>query len=63
MNAMPTTDEQQKIILIIDDMPANVAVLGEYLSDRDFVVLVAQDGEAGVQRAQLTQPHSYYWMC
>jgi two-component system NtrC family sensor kinase len=43
-------------ILIIDDTPANIAVLADYLDDQGFQVLVAQDGEEGLQRAELVKP-------
>lgn len=46
----------QKTILIVDDTPANIAVLADYLQDEGFRVLVAQDGEEGLKRAQLALP-------
>lgn len=49
-------DSQQKTILVVDDVPANVGLLVEYLEDHGFRALVAQDGEDGLMRAQFVQP-------
>jgi signal transduction histidine kinase len=43
-------------ILIVDDTPANLALIVEYLEARHFRMLVAQGGEEGLQRAFLVQP-------
>lgn len=43
-------------ILIIDDTPANVAVLADYLEEQGFRVVVAQDGEEGLKRADFVKP-------
>lgn len=43
-------------ILIVDDIPANLAVAVDYLEASTFQVMVAQDGEEGIERAQLVQP-------
>jgi signal transduction histidine kinase len=43
-------------ILIVDDTPANLALIVEYLEARQFHMLVAQGGEEGLQRAALAQP-------
>jgi PAS domain S-box-containing protein len=43
-------------LLIIDDTPANIGVLVESMEARGFRVVVAQDGEEGVQRADFVQP-------
>jgi signal transduction histidine kinase len=43
-------------ILIVDDTPANLALVVEYLEARQFRMLVAQGGEEGLQRALLVQP-------
>jgi len=40
----------------VDDTPANLAVVVDYLEDNNFQVMVAQDGEEAVERAQLVQP-------
>lgn len=43
-------------VLIVDDTPANVSVLAEHLGSHGFSVMVAQDGEEGIERAQFGQP-------
>jgi DNA-binding response OmpR family regulator len=43
-------------ILIVDDTPANLAVMVDCLEAQGFRVLVAQDGEEGVRRAELVRP-------
>ncbi len=43
-------------ILIVDDIPANLAVAVDHLEGSNFQVMVAQDGEEGIERAQLVQP-------
>jgi diguanylate cyclase (GGDEF)-like protein/PAS domain S-box-containing protein len=47
---------ERATILIVDDTPANVGVLLEYLGDCGFDVAVAQDGAEGLQRAQFMLP-------
>lgn len=43
-------------VLIVDDTPANIGVLVDYLEDHGFRVVVAQDGGEGIKRAQFAQP-------
>lgn len=43
-------------VLIVDDTPANIGVIAENLEEGGYRVLVAQDGEEGLQRAALVQP-------
>ena len=43
-------------ILIVDDTPANLALIVEALEARHIRMLVAQGGEEGLQRAFLVQP-------
>ena len=50
--AEPCTDT----ILIVDDTPANLGVVVASLEDHGFLVVVAQDGEEGLQRADFVQP-------
>ena len=45
-----------RTILIVDDVPANLAVAVDYLESHNFTVMVAQDGEEGIERAQMIQP-------
>jgi diguanylate cyclase (GGDEF)-like protein/PAS domain S-box-containing protein len=49
-------DHRERTILIVDDIPANLAIAVQYLEDSNFNVVVAQDGREGVERAQLVQP-------
>jgi PAS domain S-box-containing protein len=48
--------EQAHTILIIDDQPTNLSVLASHLAERGFKVLVAEDGESGLERALYAQP-------
>jgi signal transduction histidine kinase len=50
------TSRTTATILIVDDTPANLALIVEYLEARQFRMLVAQGGEEGLQRAALVQP-------
>ncbi|HIE00786.1 MAG TPA: response regulator [Thiotrichaceae bacterium] len=43
-------------LLVIDDTPDNLKLLLNYLSQQGFKVLVAQDGENGIEMAKLTRP-------
>jgi diguanylate cyclase (GGDEF)-like protein/PAS domain S-box-containing protein len=52
----PISEPKPKTILIVDDTPANLGVAVDYLEGKGFTVLVAQDGEEGLQRAQLVLP-------
>lgn len=57
MVAMPASaGTHTATILIVDDTPANLALIVEYLEARQFRMLVAQGGEEGLQRASLVQP-------
>lgn len=51
----PETPSQQ-VVLIIDDDTRNLSILSEYLSRSDLSILVAEDGESGVERARYTHP-------
>ncbi len=56
MRPSANNGHQGRTILIVDDTPANVGVLVDYLEDHDFRVVVAQDGEEGIKRAQFALP-------
>jgi PAS domain S-box-containing protein len=43
-------------LLIIDDNPTNLRVAIDYLEGHGFEVMMARDGEMGVERAKYTQP-------
>lgn len=55
-HAMTAIDLSTRTILIIDDTPANLEVMVASLEHHDFRVLVAEDGEEGLQRSILVQP-------
>ncbi len=44
------------LILVVDDTPANLEVVVEALSDADFEVAIATDGERAIKQATLSQP-------
>ncbi|GBG15485.1 diguanylate cyclase [Novimethylophilus kurashikiensis] len=52
---IPTAMES-RTILIVDDMPTNIAVVEDSLSARGFNIVVAQDGEEAMRRARLVHP-------
>ena len=53
----PATPAQPaSTILIVDDTPANVGLLVDYLEDNGFRVVVAQDGVEGLKRAEFARP-------
>jgi diguanylate cyclase (GGDEF)-like protein len=49
-------DVDTPTVLIVDDTPANVGILVEYLEGRRVRVAVAQEGEEGLARAEFVQP-------
>ncbi|HMQ52050.1 MAG TPA: response regulator [Anaerolineae bacterium] len=49
-------ESQLPTILIIDDAPANLAVIVDYLETQGFQVVVARDGLSGLQRASYVHP-------
>lgn len=51
-----STTETPGTLLIVDDMPANISVLFEFLSEEGFRVLVAQDGKRAIQKAEYVKP-------
>jgi signal transduction histidine kinase len=50
-------DASRPTILIIDDDPNNLAILAGCLEDSDFTILVAEDGESGLERADYARPN------
>ena len=49
-------DLKKYTILIIDDNPTNLRVAFDYLEDCGFTILVSQDGESGLKRANYAHP-------
>ncbi len=45
-----------KTILIIDDNATNLRVIADYLERCGFTILVARDGESGLEKARYAQP-------
>jgi len=56
MSATWASEQAMQTILIVDDTPANLALVVECLEDRGFRVVIAQDGEEGLRRAELVRP-------
>jgi PAS domain S-box-containing protein len=48
--------ERESTILIIDDDPNNMDIVTDYLSGSDYTILVAEDGESGISRAEYALP-------
>lgn len=51
-----THTNEAPTILIVDDTPSNLGMVVKLMEDRGYRVSIAQDGEEGLQRAQLLQP-------
>lgn len=43
-------------IFIVDDMPANIGVLNNFLNSKGFTVLIAQDGQSALSKIERAQP-------
>lgn len=56
MRPNPFAEFEKPTILIVDDIPANIGVLVDYLEDHEYRVVVAQDGEEALQRAHFAMP-------
>jgi len=57
MNTLPEINSfEDSTVLIIDDDPANLGVISASLEDHGFKVLVARDGESGLQKACYASP-------
>ncbi len=52
----PTGDSAAKTILVVDDTPANLAVLSSQLERHGYCPLVALGGEEAVERAEFVRP-------
>ncbi|OKH46949.1 hypothetical protein NIES2101_24350 [Calothrix sp. HK-06] len=49
-------DAIKEVILIVDDLPNNLAVLQDYLIESGFEVLAALDGESAIEQAKYAKP-------
>lgn len=47
---------EQRVILIVDDNATNLSIVMEHLDAYGFEVLIARNGESGIERARLAQP-------
>jgi len=53
---MNETRSPQKTLLIVDDIPANVSLLLDFLTKAGFKVLVAKDGESALKKTEYAHP-------
>ncbi|MET0266931.1 MAG: response regulator transcription factor [Duganella sp.] len=53
---MRVSAAQGKLVLVVDDVPENLAVLHDALDESGYTVLVANNGEAALLRAAEAQP-------
>jgi signal transduction histidine kinase len=56
MRSLEATESGTKTILIVDDVPANLEVVGRHLENHGYRTVVAQGGQEGIERAGLVQP-------
>ncbi|GAA4025551.1 response regulator transcription factor [Actimicrobium antarcticum] len=54
---MTIRSPEQHVILIVDDVPENLAVLSDALDDAGYMVLVATDGRSALERLGYVTPH------
>ena len=50
------SNNRSKAILIVDDTPDNLLILFSYLEDKGYRILLAEDGETGLQIARSKSP-------
>src|ERR687885_1562013 len=53
---MSVETPEKGVILIVDDTPANLEVLLDFLEDSGFKVWVAEDGESAIEGAEYAPP-------
>jgi len=53
---MSVANAERSVILVVDDTPANLEVLFNFLTDSGFKILVAEDGESAIQKAEYASP-------
>jgi DNA-binding response OmpR family regulator len=49
-------DQSEPVILLIDDDPNTLDILSGYLEECHYTVLIAEDGESGLKRADYARP-------
>ncbi|HBW87913.1 MAG TPA: hypothetical protein DEG17_03200 [Cyanobacteria bacterium UBA11149] len=47
---------EQNLIFIVDDLPANIQLLSDFLKESGFRVLVAKDGESAIKKLEKISP-------
>lgn len=52
-----TTTSKEYTILIVDDNPANLSLLTDYLKDYKFRILVARSGKSALKKLEHIRPH------
>ncbi|GEM_PF-311174 len=52
----PVEEDREQTVLIIDDDAASLGVISDYLGNAGFTVLVARNGESGIEKARYVQP-------
>ena len=52
----PSDEVRPSVILVVDDDPANLSVMSDYLKDFGYRVIVARDGESALARAEYGKP-------
>lgn len=50
------TETSQDVLLIVDDMPANISVLSDFLEEKGFEILIAQNGKRAIKKAEYAHP-------
>lgn len=56
LDAISATHSQPATILIVDDQPQNLAVIGDYLMKFGYTILVSQTGTGALRRAREVKP-------
>ena len=56
MPPLEAPEPKTRTILIVDDVPANLEVVGRHLERHGYCAVVAQGGEEGIERAELVRP-------
>lgn len=56
MKLQASSDEQRAVILVVDDDPNNLAVVRDCLAEFKYTILVAEDGETAIKRADYAHP-------
>ncbi|MCP4700991.1 MAG: response regulator [Gammaproteobacteria bacterium] len=53
---MSTKTEHRETLLVVDDMPANLSVLTDFLREAGFNILTATNGKTALRRVEYTHP-------